>query len=87
MVPRTVAKFGMQTGAVCVQDTAGSYFDRSNLCEENEHLIKLLNVNELAVKKLDKCHIPHIVPIANSFSVRCTTCLWVQAKPETQHAV
>jgi len=36
--------------------------DRSHCCEENEHFIKLSNVNKLAVNKLDERHSPCTVP-------------------------
>jgi len=36
--------------------------DRSHRCEENEHFIKLSNINKLAVNKLDECHILYTVP-------------------------
>ena len=38
--------------------------DRSQRSQENEHFIKLSNVNKLAVNKLDKCNIPYTVPNA-----------------------
>jgi len=55
--------------------SAGFKDNRSYRCEENEHFIKLPNVNKLAENKHDECHIPHmvpsaIVPSANSFTIQ-----------------
>jgi len=42
--------------------------DRSHRCEENEYFIKLLNVNKLAINKLDECNTMPSATVTTQFN-------------------